>query len=122
LIITHDHLGQTMLDIVEQAYINLDLPVKTLPIYPDSDPAICVEKARALLKGLQQGDGVLVLTDIFGATPANIAQQLAGEKVVVMHGLSLPILFRLFNYPQLPMNELIDKAVAAGHDGIMHQP
>lgn len=111
-----------MLDIVEQAYINLDLPVKTLPIYPDTDPTICVEKARALLKSLQQGDGVLVLTDIFGATPANIAQQLAGDKVVVLHGLSLPILFRLFNYPQLPLHELIDKAVAAGHDGIMHQP
>jgi len=122
LLITHGHLGQSMLDIVEQAYTNLDLPARTLPIYPDSDPAICVEKARELVKLLNQGDGVLVLTDIFGATPANIAQQLIAENVIILHGLSMPMLFRLFNYPALPLNELLDKAIAAGHDGIMHQP
>lgn len=111
-----------MLDIVEQAYTNLDMPVRTLPIYPDTDPAICIEKARALVKSLDQQDGVLVLTDIFGATPANIAQQLLGENVIVLHGLSLPMLFRIFNYPTLSLSELLDKAIAAGHDGIMHQP
>lgn len=111
-----------MLDIVEQAYINLDLPAKSLPIYPDSDPAICIEKARELVKSLNQGDGVLVLSDIFGATPANIAQQLLSNDVVVIYGLSLPMLFRIFNYPDLSLPELLDKAIAAAHDGIMHQP
>jgi PTS system ascorbate-specific IIA component len=122
LIITHDHLGQTMLDVVEQAYTHLDLPTRTLPIYPDTDPVICIEKARALVALLDQGDGVLVLTDIFGATPANIAQQLIADNVVILHGMSLPMLFRLFNYPALSLEELVDKAIAAGHDGIMHQP
>jgi PTS system ascorbate-specific IIA component len=111
-----------MLDIVEQAYIHLELPVRTLPIYPDTDPAICIEKARALVKSLDQTDGVLVLTDIFGATPANIAQQLLSDNVIVLHGLSLPMLFRIFNYPKATLPELLEKAIAAGHDGIMHQP
>lgn len=122
LLITHDHLGQTMLDIVEQAYTNLPLPARSLPIYPDSDPIICIEKAKELGQELNTGRGLLVLTDIFGATPANIAQQLIGEQVVVIYGLSLPMLFRIFNYPNLTLDELVDKALAAGHDGIMHQP
>lgn len=122
LLVTHDHLGQTLLDIVEQAYTNLDMPVRTLPIYPDTDPQLCIEVARKLVQELDQDDGVLVLTDIFGATPANIAQQLISDKVYIIHGVSLPMLFRLFNYPHLPLSELVDKAIAAGHDGIMHQP
>jgi mannose PTS system EIIA component len=122
LIITHDHLGQTMLDVVEQAYGHLDLPTRTLPIYPDTDPAICIEKARTLLTSLDQGDGVLVLTDIFGATPANIAGQLISENVVIIHGMSLPMLFRIYNYPTLSLDELVDKTITAGHDGMMHQP
>lgn len=122
LLITHDHLGQTLLDIIEQTYSNLEMPAKTLPIYPDTDPTICVETARRLLAQLDSGEGVLVLTDIFGATPANIAQQLISDTCFVIHGVSLPMLFRIFNYPNVSLPELVDKAIAAAHDGIMHQP
>lgn len=122
LLITHDHLGQTLLDVIEQTFTNLSLPAKTLPIYPDTDPIICVEKAKALANELNQGDGLLVLTDIFGATPANIAQQLASDDVFLIHGINLPMLFRIFNYPNLSLSELLDKAVNAGHDGIIHEP
>lgn len=122
LLITHDHLGQTLLDIVEQTYINLDMPAKALPIYPDTDPIICVETAHRFIDELNQGDGVLIVTDIFGATPANIAQQLISDQVFVVHGVNLPMLFRLFNYPTLSLSELVDKIIAAAHDGIMHQP
>lgn len=121
-LITHGHFGQTLLDVVEQAYTQLDLPTKCLPIYPDSDPSICVEKAREIALSLDSGDGLLILTDIFGATPANIAGQLLSENVSIIHGINLPMLFRIFNYPSLSLPELVEKTLAAGHDGIMLQP
>lgn len=115
-------MGQTLLDVVKQAFTTLSLPARTLPIYPDSEPEICVAKAREMIEELNDGDGVIVFVDIFGATPSNIAQQLVADDVFVIHGLSLPMLFRVFNYPTLSLQELVDKAIAAGHDGIMHQP
>lgn len=119
LLITHDHIGQTMLDAVEQTFGQLTLPARALAIYPDSDPEACLKKAEAFLKEMNSPDGYLIFSDIFGATPGNIAQKLASPERIVISGVSLPMLFRIFNYPELPAMELAQKAIAAGHDGIV---
>jgi len=62
---------------------------------------------------------VLVLTDLYGSTPSNIAQKLIAQRNVhVVSGLNLSMLIRILNYPQLPLLELSEKAVSGGKDGI----
>jgi PTS system ascorbate-specific IIA component len=69
---------------------------------------------------LDQGDGVIVLTDMFGSTPSNIATALTrdNEHVTVIAGVNLPMLVRLMNYPRLSMAQLKDKALSGGREGI----
>ena len=72
---------------------------------------------------LDTGDGVLVLTDVCGATPSNIACRLVSlGRVMVVSGLNLPMLMRILNYPNLSLEELAERAVSGGRQGIMLLP
>ena len=76
-----------------------------------------------ILDQLDEGDGVLVLTDAYGSTPSNIACRLgARRQVAVVTGLNLPMLLRVLNYPALPLDELKEKAVSGGRDGVLLVP
>ena len=79
-----------------------------------------MQRARAAVRELDQGDGVIVLTDMFGSTPSNIATALKrdNEHVTVIAGVNLPMLVRLMNYPRLGMVQLKDKALSGGREGI----
>jgi PTS system ascorbate-specific IIA component len=67
------------------------------------------------------GDGVLVMTDVFGATPANLAQKLIRPgRVEVLAGVNLPMLLRALTYRDRDMQTLITKAIAGGRDGVLH--
>ena len=91
LIITHGHIGEHLL-----------------------------EQARRTCEKLDQGDGVLVLTDMFGSTPSNIANRLLGESTIqVVAGINLPMLVRVLNYPSLNLHKMVNKALSGGHDGIL---
>ncbi|CAK0770012.1 hypothetical protein CCP3SC15_4060003 [Gammaproteobacteria bacterium] len=69
---------------------------------------------------LDQGDGVLVLTDMYGSTPSNIACRLDSEKVRIVAGVNLPMLIRVLNYSYLSLEDLTNKAISGGRDGIIH--
>ena len=78
--------------------------------------ADALRRARAL----DDGDGVLVLTDLYGSTPSNIAASLLGTGAVqVVAGLNLPMLIRVLNYPAEDLPALADKAVSGGNRGIL---
>jgi PTS system ascorbate-specific IIA component len=69
---------------------------------------------------MDQGQGVLVLTDIFGSTPSNIAASLAEDgRIAVVAGLNLPMLVRVLNYPEDPLEGLTEKAIVGGNRGIL---
>ena len=69
---------------------------------------------------LDHGAGVLILTDLYGATPSNIAHRLVEEnKTVVVTGLNLSMLMRVLNYPNLSLEELVDKACRGGGEGVV---
>ena len=77
-------------------------------------------RARALVKEVDAGQGVLVLTDAFGATPGNVATQLAEPgRVAVVAGVNLPMLLRALCYRAGPLAELVTKAMAGGEQGIV---
>lgn len=124
LIITHSPVGSALLSVASGALGEFPLPVQAMDITLDADPKQESARAAKLLKELDQGDGVLLLTDLYGSTPSNIALQLLQSEhdVRLLSGLSLPMLIRTMNYPALSLDELALKALSGAHDGILLQP
>lgn len=119
LLITHGNIGEDLANTAEQMLGSLPLPVARLAVYPTADPDRLFDQAEALCRQIDQGDGVLVLTDIFGSTPGNIACRLKHwPHVRILAGLNLPMLIRILNYPTLPLDSLSQKALSAGHEGV----
>ena len=120
LLITHDELGHQMLSIAAGILGHTPLRVETLGVARDSDPDHVAGEAGRLCSKLDEGDGVLVLTDLFGSTPSNIATRLLEQhRVVVLAGVNVPMLVRIFNYPSLPLEELGNKASSGARDGVI---
>lgn len=121
LLITHSGIGGALLNVVTGTFGALPLKVAHLSVSRDPDPDFLLAKAGYLVNKLDKGDGVLVLTDMYGSTPSNIAQRLChlGYAVRVLSGLNLPMLFRIMSYPFLSLTELAIKAVSGGKDGIV---
>lgn len=120
LLITHSGIGCALLNVAHGTFGQLPLAVSHLSVSRDPEPEILTAKASHMLRKLDSGSGVLVLTDMFGSTPSNIAQSLQnqGFNIRVISGLNLPMLFRILNYPHLALGPLAKKAVDGGKDGI----
>ena len=94
--------------------------LRVFDVQPDSDTPENVAKARALLREVDSGSGVLVLTDVFGASPGNVAAQLAEPgRVAVIAGVNLPMLLRALCYREGSLAETAEKALAGGTQGVM---
>jgi PTS system mannose-specific IIA component len=125
LVIAHNHIGNTMLETAVSLLGFCPLNVEVLPIYHDSDRDDALSKARQFAEKLDQGDGVLVLTDLYGSTPCNIANalpaanNLAKNNLIVIAGMNLPMLIRILNYPGLTLPEMVHKTMNGGKDGIL---
>ncbi|MCC6207096.1 MAG: PTS fructose transporter subunit IIA [Gammaproteobacteria bacterium] len=119
-LISHNRIGEALLDTAVSMLGGQPLRTAVIAVTPSSDPAQILERARAAVRELDQGDGVIVLTDMFGSTPSNIATALKrdNEHVTVIAGVNLPMLVRLMNYPRLSMAQLKDKALSGGREGI----
>lgn len=121
VIISHEGVGSALLKTLQTTFEQeLPLPVSTVDIQLDCDPDCLVKQLQNFLKDLDTGEGVLLLTDLFGATPSNIAQALQeAHNVRLVTGLNLPMLIRVMNYPDLSLDELAEKAVEGGQTGII---
>ena len=119
LIITHNNVGGALFDAAISVLGNCPLPYEILPVSQNCDPEERLEKAQLHLNTLNQSDGVLVVTDMFGSTPSNIATKLAADNVKIITGLNLPMLIRIMNYPELSLEKLVNKAVSGGQNGVI---
>ncbi len=120
LIVTHDQIGQALLDAALGMIGEQPLQTRTVAVTADSNPEQAMAEARRALKELDQGEGVLILTDMFGSTPSNIAASLLDQPhIMVVTGINLPMLIRVLNYSHLGLAELAQKATSGGHDGII---
>ena len=92
-----------------------------LDVMADADPVAEVERARQAVIDVDAGDGVMVLVDMFGATPGNIASQLSqAGRVEVVAGVNLPMLMRVLCYrTSATIATLPEKALGGGASGIM---
>ncbi|MGE3318096.1 MAG: PTS sugar transporter subunit IIA [Candidatus Berkiella sp.] len=120
LLITHSGIGGALLNVAHGTFGQLPLCTTHLSVSRDPEPELLLAKAAQLVRKLDSGSGVLVLTDMFGSTPSNIAQGLQnqGFNIRVITGLNVPMLFRILNYPHLALGPLAKKAVDGGKDGI----
>ncbi|WP_018232436.1 PTS sugar transporter subunit IIA [Thioalkalivibrio thiocyanodenitrificans] len=120
LIITHNHIGEDLLSTARSMLGQLPLDTAWLAVSQAGDPDELLTQALVQHRRLNAGDGVLVLTDMYGSTPSNIATRLLQQpKTQVIAGINLPMLVRVLNYPQLRLHELVNKAISGGHDGIV---
>lgn len=121
LIISHDEIGSALLNAVKQTFSSeLPLSVATVELEANADPEELIPKLKKVVLALNQGDGVLILTDLFGSTPSNIANSIQDCKDTrIVTGLNLPMLIRVMNYPQLNLQQLAEKARTGGQCGII---
>jgi mannose PTS system EIIA component len=116
LLLTHGRLGEALLECARHVMCGqISVQLATLSAGQD-EPVDDVEtRARQLLTTLDQGAGVLVLTDLLGATPARVATRLIDPgRVEALSGVSLPMLLRAINYGTKPLSEVAQKALLAG--------
>lgn len=108
LIIAHQPLATALLGCCRHVYRHLPVQAAALDIVPDEDPEQALAAARTLAARINDGSGLIVLTDLFGATPSRIAMQMAvAGKVSVFYGVNLPMLLKVLNYrPRMPLNDL----------------
>jgi len=121
LIVTHGEIGTALLDSARQI-LGVELPqVATLSVWRQDDPDDLVLRARELLDGIDAGEGVLVLTDIFGATPGNVVSRLLEDgHVEGVSGVSLPMLLRVLTSRNGPLSSAVQRAISGGADGVVH--
>jgi len=120
LLITHNRIGAELLETATATLNGCPLPTGVLPVSHAADPEQLLVQARAQVARLHTGAGVLVLTDIYGSTPSNIATRLLDtEPVIVVSGVNLPMLIRVLNYAELALADLAKKAVSGGYEGIV---
>ncbi|MBS0326653.1 MAG: PTS sugar transporter subunit IIA [Proteobacteria bacterium] len=123
LVIAHGPLGASLADALAHVLGAPPAQFAVIEFAPGDDPADALPKARAALAGVDSGDGVLVLCDLYGASPCNLAMKLAAPgRVEVVAGVNLPMLVRSFTYRSEKMDVLVRKAVSGGCDGVMHIP
>jgi len=119
LIISHGRIGEALMDTAVSVLGMCPLQAEVMSIGQDCDPEAQIAEARERIAALDQGEGVLVLTDMYGSTPGNIAGQLTGDRIAVVAGVNLPMLVRLLNYPHMGLEQLVTKAVTGGRDGVL---
>jgi len=100
LLITHEGIGAPMLKVATRLLGKLPLASESFELDYDQSPEQALPEASAALRRVDQGDGVLVLVDVYGASPSRLAARVAelGTPVRRVAGLSLPMLLRSFNY------------------------
>jgi PTS system ascorbate-specific IIA component len=121
LIVAHGAFGEALIHCASHVLGKRPLRVRQVGITVHDDPAAILPQAQELVRQLDEGDGVLVITDMVGATPSNIATRLmAPGRVEVVSGASLPMLVRALTYRAEPLTTVAAKAVSGGRDGVIH--
>ena len=118
-IIAHAPLANALRDCAMHVYPECAHEVIALDVMPNAQPEETLRLANLALQNVPQ-DGLLVLTDIFGATPANVAQKVAGSRrAKLIAGANVPMLFRAVSYRHESLDDLVARALAGGTQGVM---
>jgi PTS system mannose-specific IIA component len=123
LIVAHGTLGESLIHCASHVLGTRPMHLMQIGVTVHDDPQQILTQAHKLVRQLDQGDGVLVLSDVYGATPANIAANLLHPgRVEGVAGVNLPMLVRALTYRQEPLKVVVGKAISGGVEGVMQMP
>ncbi|MCY7312810.1 MAG: PTS sugar transporter subunit IIA [Pseudoxanthomonas sp.] len=119
LLVTHPGVGTSILAVATALLRQLPLKTEAFEVPLDAELDYLLPQASAALRRVDGGEGVLVLTDLYGASPSNLAEQLArlGTPVRRVSALSLPMLLRVMNYAEQGLDQLPATAAAGTRNG-----
>ena len=119
LIIAHAPLASALRQCVEHVFTDNPQGVAALDVQPNTPPEETLAQARIMLQQLGSTD-VLVLADVFGATPCNVAQKLVdGVHAKLITGVNLPMLLRTVSYRHETLDALVARALIGATQGVM---
>ena len=119
LIVTHGGLGGALIGGATHVLGKPLEQIRALPVSIADEPEALIAQARALLGEIESGQGVLVLSDICGGTPSNIATRLCVPgKVAAVCGANLPMLVRALTYRDQALVQVVEKALSGGNEGV----
>ena len=121
LIVSHGAFGESLIHSASHVLGKRPLYLRQLGITVHDDPDAILPMAQDLIRFLDQGAGVLVMTDIYGATPSNIAARLLRPgRVEGLAGVNLPMLIRALTYREnSALMEVRDRALAGATEGVV---
>ena len=121
LLITHGTFGESLIQNVCHVLNKRPPLIGQFGVAAQDDPLDILPMAKLLLKEVDAGNGVLILTDILGATPSNLALKLLEPgRVEGVAGVNLPMLLRVLTYRKNSLDSLVKKAISGGHDGVIN--
>jgi PTS system ascorbate-specific IIA component len=121
LLITHGALGEALLRAAAHTLGRQPMRAEHISVTALDAPESLLVRSREALERVDDGSGVLVLTDMFGATPANVAAKLLQDgKVEGLSGANLPMLVRALAHRDEPLAEVLEKARCGGGEGVVH--
>jgi mannose PTS system EIIA component len=119
LIVSHGAFGESLIHSASHVLGKRPLYLRQLGVTVHDDPDALIPVGEDLIRFLDQGEGVLVLSGIYGATPSNIAARLLKPgRVEGVAGVNLPMLIKALSYREQPLAVAVGKAMTGGADGI----
>ena len=123
LIVAHGTLGESLIHCASHVMGSRPPHLMQIGVSMNDDPQRVLPQAIKLARSLDQGGGVLVLSDVYGATPCNIASKLLiPGKIEGVAGVNLPMLVRALTYRNEPLKTVVAKAISGGIEGVMQIP
>lgn len=120
LVITHNQIGAELLTTATRMFGRCPLAASAINVTEYDDPDQLQTLATRLANELDDGSGLLILTDLFGSTPSNVANSIRqGHEVRVLTGVNLPMLVRTLNYHWLDLGAITEKALSGGREGVL---
>jgi mannose PTS system EIIA component len=118
LLLTHMPLGQAFLAAVSHVFQSTPPNLEAIDMVPDESQADVEARAKKVIAQIDDGSGVLVMTDIMGGSPSNCCKHLSvPDRVNVIAGISLPMLLRAISYRNEALDVVTEMALAGGQNG-----
>tara|TARA_B100001105_G_C22378476_1_gene438460 strand:- start:1396 stop:1848 length:453 start_codon:yes stop_codon:yes gene_type:complete len=119
VILAHAPLASALRDVAQHTFPECAARIQAVDVTPDMSPEQAERLARAALAEVRSPQA-LIFTDVFGATPCNVAQRLSdGVQVRVVTGVNVPMLWRALCYGDEPLENLVSRALAGATQGVM---
>jgi len=120
-LITHTTYGESLIQCACHVLNKRPAQLAQLGVAVQDDPLDLLPLAREMIKLVDTGDGVLIMSDVYGATPSNVAMKLlVPGRIEGLAGVNLPMLLRALTYRDRDMETLVMRATTGGRDGIVN--